>query len=404
MDIATFEALRAPTGVGADTLAAAVAGYGNVDEFALGTQLRREHPPELVAAALTQARLRNRAVQKFAPADAARMYFTVDGYEQATRAPVAAHRAERIATTLGSAAHVADLCCGIGGDLIELTRAGLEVTGIEADTVTAAVCAANVHALGLGAHARVLEADATARDLSPFAAVTCDPARRNARGRTFDPHAYRPPWSFVEALLADTACVKVAPGIPHARVPSGVEAEWVSDRGEVKEAALWSGAFVASACRRRATLLPTGATLTDADDPGTAAVRAPGRYLYEPDGAVIRAGLVTAVAAMVGGWLLDSSIAYVASDQLVHTDFAHGYEIVDVLPYDDKALRRYVREHRIGALTVKKRGVGVVPERLRATVKPRGEAAAIFVVTRVAGRAVVLVAQPLEPAKAGPAR
>src|SRR5690606_10226122 len=164
-----------------------------------------------------------------------------------------------------------------------------------------------------------------------------------------------------------------APGIPHARVPSGVEAEWVSDRGEVKEAALWSGAFVASACRRRATLLPTGATLTDADDPGTAAVRAPGRYLYEPDGAVIRAGLVTAVAAMVGGWLLDSSIAYVASDQLVHTDFAHGYEIVDVLPYDDKALRRYVREHRIGALTVKKRGVGVVPERLRATVKPRGE-------------------------------
>jgi hypothetical protein len=130
--------------------------------------------------------------------------------------------------------------------------------------------------------------------------------------------------------LQGDAGVKVAPGLPHGLVPAGVEAEWVSDNGDVKEVALWSGAL-AGESRRRATLLravpssggadPDGATgtftLTETDDPGDPGVRTPGRYVYEPDGAVIRAGLVTAVAAIVDGWLLDSSIAYVSGDAFV---------------------------------------------------------------------------------------
>ncbi|SEF08451.1 class I SAM-dependent methyltransferase [Jiangella alba] len=390
MERATFDALRSVEGAG--LLAEASAAYGREDEFALGTRLRRAHAPDLVAAALTQARLRARAVDKFAPADAARMFFTVDGYEQATRVRVARHRAERLAAALGRGATVADLCCGIGGDLVELARAGLTVTGVEADELTAAVAAANAAALGVPAQVR--HADATTTDRTGYAAVVCDPARRGGRGRVFDPDAYRPPWSFVLELLAATACVKVAPGLPHERIPGGVEAEWVSERGEVKEAALWSGDLACDGVRRRATLLPSGATLTDRDDPGPV-VRPLGAYLYEPDGAVIRAGLVTAAAARVGGGLLDPSIAYVTADAAVGTPFARGYRVLDTLPYDVKALRRYVRDHGIGVLTVKKRGVGVEPEKLRAAVRPRGERTATFVVTRVAGAATVLVADPL---------
>lgn len=392
MDLDSVRGLLTPDG--AAVLAEATRAYGNEDDFALGTRLRRDHPPELVAAALTQARLRARATDKFDAPDAARMLFTTDGYEQSTRASVARHRAARLAGVLGGAS-VGDLCCGVGGDLIALARAELEVTGVDADPVTVAVANANVTALGLGHTARVAEADVTTVDRAPFAAVTCDPSRRTTRGRTFDPDAYRPPWTFVRELLAGTACVKVAPGIPHDRVPPGVEAEWVSERGEVKEAALWSGALTSSPVRRRATLLPGAETLTDADDPGPGAPRPPGRYLYEPDGAVIRAGLVTAVADIVDGWLLDPSIAYVGSDQRVETPFARGYEVVDTLPYDVKALRRYVRDQGIGALTIKKRGVGVVPEKLRATVRPRGDGEATFIVTRVSGRATVLVTRPL---------
>ncbi|TDC49167.1 SAM-dependent methyltransferase [Jiangella ureilytica] len=392
MQTATFEALLTPAG--AALLAEATAAYGREDEFALGTRLRRSHPGELVAAALTQARLRARAADKFEPADAARMFFTVDGYEQATRVAVARHRASRLAAASGAGAAVADLCCGIGGDLVELARAGLAVTGVEADPLTAAMAAANVAALELTDAARVECGDATAVDRTAFAAVVCDPARRGSRGRVFDPGAYRPPWPFVLELLAATACVKVAPGIPHDLLPGGVEAEWVSERGEVKEAALWSGGLAPGGVQRRATLLPSGATLTDRDDPGPV-VRPLGGFLYEPDGAVIRAGLVTAAAALVGGGLVDPSIAYVTADDAVATPFARGYRVVDTLPYDVKTLRRYVREQGIGILTVKKRGVGVEPEKLRAAVRPQGDAVATFVVTRVAGKATVIVAEPL---------
>jgi SAM-dependent methyltransferase len=349
--------------------------------------------------------LRQRARAKFDADDAARMFFTADGLEQATRASVSAHRVARFA---GVGGPVADLCCGIGGDLIALARrgsaapgvnvsgaadvAGASVTGVDLDPLTAAVAQANAEELGLAA--TVVEADATTLDRTPFSAVMCDPSRRNPRGRVFDPDSYRPAWSFVEELLRESACVKVAPGIGHGQIPTGVEAEWVSERGEVKEAALWAGALANPGVRRRATLLPDGATVTDADAPDDPAVAPPGRWLIEPDGAVIRAGLVTAVAAEAGGWLLDRQIAYVSTDTAPATLLGRAYEIVDRLPYDAKRLRAYVRDRDIGTLTIKKRGVGITPEALRRDLRPRGGNQATLVVTRLQGRAAVLVVVP----------
>src|SRR5690606_35975959 len=98
---------------GQRVLATACADYDEHRVVALATSLRRNHPADLVAAALTQAELRRRARAKFG-ADADSMYFTPDGLEQATRASVAAHRARRFAG-LGPAS-VVDLGCGIGGD------------------------------------------------------------------------------------------------------------------------------------------------------------------------------------------------------------------------------------------------------------------------------------------------
>jgi SAM-dependent methyltransferase len=392
VDVETFELLRTPAG--RELLAEAVASYGTEGDFTLGTRLRRSHPPALVAAALTQARLRQRARAKFDPADAARMFFTVDGLEQATRASVSAHRAARFAGINGP---VADLCCGIGGDLIALARSGsavtgVDVTGVDLDPLTAAVAQANAEELGLAA--TVIEADVTSFDRTPFSAVMCDPSRRTARGRVFDPDSYRPAWSFVEGLLRESACVKVAPGIRHDHVPAGVEAEWISERGEVKEAAMWAGALAIPGVRRRATLLPGAVTVTDADAPDDPAVAPPGRWLIEPDGAVIRAGLVTAVAAEVDGWLLDRQIAYVSTDTAPATRLGRAYEIVDQLPYDTKRLRSYVRDRGIGTLTIKKRGVGITPEALRRDLRPRGGNEATLVVTRTQGRATVLVVVP----------
>jgi hypothetical protein len=187
--------------------------------------------------------------------------------------------------------------------------------------------------------------------------------------------------------------VKVAPGIPHALVPDGVEAEWVSDHGEVKEAALWSGRL--ATVRRRATVIGHGglATLTDDDDPG-GEVRAVGGFLYEPDGAVIRAGLVTAVSAGVNGGLVDEHIAYVTSDESFHTPFARGYRVLEELPYRERPLRAALRERGIGRLTIKKRGVDVVPEQLRKRLALAGDDEATLVLTRVAGQGTALLVAP----------
>ncbi len=385
MDLDSFRWLLTDPG---QALLGRASELGDKDPLRAQAALRRTATPEHAAAALTQVELRRRAQPKFGE-DAARMYFTPEGLEQATRHRVAEHRSGRLrafeTTTL------IDLGCGIGGDLVAAARAGITCAGVDLDPVRVAVAEANLAALGLpGA---VMVSDALHVDTSPFDVAFADPARRSGRGRTFRVGDWTPPWSFVETLLARDACVKVAPGIPHALVPAGVEAEWVSDRGDVKEAALWSGRLATT--QRRATVIGEGglATLTDEDDPG-ADVRPVGAFLYEPDGAVVRAGLVTAVAAGVDGGLVDEHIAYVTSDGSFRTPFARGYRVVEELPYREKRLRAALRERGIGRLTIKKRGVDIVPEQLRKRLALSGDHEATVVLTRVAGQGTALLVEP----------
>lgn len=392
MDLATVERLLSPEGRRAVDRAVQVHAE-EPDPVRAVAALRREVAPDLAAAAMTQATLREAARAKLGD-DAVLMWFTPDALEQCTRAEVAAHRAARV--SFASPTSVVDLGCGIGGDLVALARrnapTGTPTAGVDLDPVRAALARANLEALGLPGAVSV--GDATALDLTPFGLVVADPARRTARGRTFDPDAYVPPWGWVESLLRRPSVVKVAPGIPHDRVPAGAEAEWVSWRGEVKEAAIWAPSLATTS--RRATVIRPGglATLTAEDDPG-AEVGAVGRWLYEPDGAVIRAGLVTAVAAQVGGRLLDPHIAYLSADVGAATPYATAYEVLEELPYAEKRLRAALRERRVGRLTIKKRGVDVVPEVLRKRLALSGDQEGTIVLTRVAGRASVLSVRPV---------
>ena len=393
MDLETFQWL-----LGADgqrLLERATHIYVDVDgdpvRSAAGVR-RVESDPDRAAAALTQVRLRARAVAKFGD-EAVAMYFTPDALEQATRTRVAAHRAGRLAAA--QPASVIDLGCGIGGDLIAFARAGLTAAGVDLDPVRAAIAAANLSALGLPGATQV--ADATTLDLSAFAVAFADPARRGARGRSFRVDDWTPPWPFVESLLRRVSVVKVAPGLPHDLIPDGVEAEWVSDDGEVKEASLWSGHLASTS--RRATVIGSGglATLTEADDPWQGRerpVRDLGMFLYEPDGAVIRAGLVTAVAAGVEGGLIDEHIAWVTSNASFHTPFAKGYQVLEEVPFREKPLRAALRERSIGSLTIKTRGVDVGPETLRKKLALRGDNTATLVLTRLRDRGIALLVKP----------
>ncbi|MET9426883.1 methyltransferase domain-containing protein [Streptomyces sp. NPDC003036] len=386
-DLAAFSALLTDEG---QALLAALRDYDPSQELAVASRLRRDHPADLVTAALAQARLRQRAVAKFGASDAYRMYFTPNGVEQSTRASVGAHRAARF-RELGVRG-VADLCCGIGGDAIALARAGIRVLAVDRDPLTAETARANAEALDLADLIEVRCADVTEVDTSAYDAVFVDPARRGGRGRVFDPEAYSPPlsWAVGTALEAPRAALKIAPGIPHETVPPEAEAEWISDGGDVKEAVLWFGTRPGAVT---ATLLPGPHTLTGRGLPNPP-VREVGRYLYEPDGAVIRAHLVAEVAEELGGGLLDETIAYITADELRPTPYATAYEITDRLPFNVKKLKSLLREREVGNLTVKKRGSAVEPEELRRKLKPKGPNAATVFLTRVAGAPTMLIGRP----------
>jgi SAM-dependent methyltransferase len=392
----TFQLLRTAAGTTALT---AATGQNGADPLAAASALRASGiDPALAAAALTQADLRRRAAGKFG-SDAERMYFTRPGLEQATRRVVADRRARRLASALTSTSSeplVADLGCGIGADALALARAGLRVDAVEADPLTADVASANAEALGLAD--RIV---AVTHQLDDVNAVFCDPARRTAGGRrVFSPAAYSPPWDFVTGLPARVqhTVLKLAPGLDHDLIPAGAEAEWVSVDSDVVEAAIWCGPLA---------VVPRRATLVRGDQvvelTGTGAVQAPvappppagRRYLYDPDGAVVRAHLVAEYAAMIGGALADQSIAYVYTDSPVPTPYGRGYEIVEALPVAVKRLRAVLRSHRIGRLTIAKRGSALDVEWLRRELRLCGDEEATLILTRVAGAPAAWLCRPV---------
>lgn len=342
--------------------------------------------PTLAAAALTQATLRRAAVGKFGAA-AGSMFFTRTGLEQATRAPVSTARAARLARA--GVTTVADLGCGIGADSRAFALAGLSVLAVETDPGTAAVARANLR----GLDATVVTGDATTVDLSAVDAAFCDPARRTAGGRrVFSPAGLSPPWEFAVGLLESLpfGVLKLAPGIPHDLIPAGAEAAWVSVDGDLVEAALWSPSL--AEVPRRATVFRAG-TAHELTGPGT--VQAPPggvrRYVFDPDGAVTRAGLVAEFAETVDGVLADPQIAFVYADHPAQTPFARCLEVVDEVPVATKKLRAALRAHGIGRLEIRKRGSAQDVEKLRHELRLSGDGAGVLLLTKIADRSAALL-------------
>jgi SAM-dependent methyltransferase len=378
--VETLDRLR--SSVGAAALVAA-AELIDRDPLAAASAMRAAgFDPDIAAGALTQARLRRRAEAKFGP-DAGQLFFTRPGLEQATRSVVARRRAARLAAA--GVTSVADLGCGIGADTIALARAGLRVLAVEADPATAAIAESNVDSLGLSA--TVVCADATTIDLSEVDAVFCDPARRDTvrAGRVFDPQAYSPPWSFVAGLADRVAAtvVKTAPGLDHANIPAGAEAEWV-------ECALWFGPL-ATVPRRASLLTRDGwAELTGSGD-RPARVGPIGRYVTDPDPAVVRAHLLAEYAETVDGVLADPHIAYVFTDRPSSGPYGRCFEIIEPLPFALKQLRAALRERGIGKLEILKRGLGVDPARMRRELRLVGPHAATVILARLGDRPTALL-------------
>lgn len=397
MDLAELTALITPEGL---RLVDELGPLDSTDDVAAAVSRLRAAglAPDLVSAAVGQARLRTRARAKFGPF-ADRMLFTRAGLEQATRLEIGARHAGRFRDA--GVTRVADLGSGIGGDSLAFAGIGLDVLAVDADEITAAIAAYNLAPFG----ATVRHTRAEEVDLDGIDAVWLDPARRTA-GHTettrVGADAWTPSLDWVFGLAERMpAGIKLGPAFDRSLLPAGsdshpVEAQWISVDGSTIELVVWTGPLARPGVRRSALVVRGGsaAELTASGDADDAAVRDLGAYVHEPEGAVIRARLIGEVARGLNAGMLDPKIAYLTSDAAATGEFApfvQSFRVRESLPNDVKALGRALRERGIGTLEIKKRGVDVDPATLRTRLKLRGDASATLIITRVGAARLTLL-------------
>jgi hypothetical protein len=370
------------------------------------TALRRRWTREEAAAALEQARLRERASTKFPRA--AEMFFEREALEQGTGERIARWRARRYADR----DQVADLACGLGGDALALA-AVTRVIAVDRDPLRLALLRENARICGV-AH-RIALLQGSVPEAAPRAsAAFADPARRAAGSggavrRTRSLAAMSPPLADLLLLSERIPAmgIKLSPALDERELAAALagrphELEFLSDGGECREAVLWLGDLVTAA--RRASVLPAGATRATGrtgdgatgGSEGCVAASAPvGAYLYEPDAAVVRAHLVGLVAEELAAWTLDARIAYLSADRLVSTPLATAYRVREALPFHLRRVGEALAACGYGDVVVKKRGFPVEPEAIRRQLLPRlrGEGTALLFLTRVGEKHLAIIAE-----------
>lgn len=367
---------------------------------------RRKLAPREQAFRDWQERLRGRATKKFPlvekmPGDDALMLFAETLLQQASSLAIGRYKAQRFA----GVGPIADLCCGLGGDLIALAEVG-EAVGVDRHPVAAMLARHNLAAYGLSA--KVVESDVEAFDLESVAAWHVDPDRRTATSperssRTVHLESFSPDVAWLRDALQrrPDACVKLAPATP---VPDDLASlaarEWIGAEGETKQQLLWAGRFREEGADRVATLLDDAGqpiarfASTDGDEETCELAEAPGAFAYEPHSALLTAGLAERWAASHGLERVAFGVEYFVGAASIDSPWSSCFAIEEELPFDRRKLKAWLRERSVGTLEIKVRRARVVPEELRRELKvPGDETRTLLIYAEPSGKHRVLIAK-----------
>jgi THUMP domain-like len=389
VDLDTFRTLLTPAGQ--EAIEDAQGRSPREGDFLAHFQsLSRSYPAELARAALETAILRAEANQKFLFAK--KLYLTREAMQQASSYEVSSYRAKRYQPF----ERLVDVACSIGGDTLALAAVAPTI-GVDRDPLRLAMAQANMIPFSLGERTAFLQVDL--RDPLPFAsasgtALFFDPGRRVDQRRIYTVNDYQPPLNVIRDWLPSFPAlgVKVSPGVDLSEVEGyDAEIEFISLNGDLKEAVLWFGPL--KTVTRRATLLPSGHSLTS-NGIEELPISEPRKWIYEPDPAILRAGLVADLGAELEAYQLDPDIAYLTTDRCLQTPFARAWQVEAWLPFNLKRLRDYLRKHKVGRVTVKKRGSPLEPEELIHALRLSGDAQRVIFLTHLLGRPIVVVALP----------
>ncbi len=360
---------------------------------ALVAQLRQELSPSRAHLVMDQIELRHRAGQKFQAAE--QMFFTRKLLEQATDEATARYKAGRYPA--GSS--IIDLCCGLGGDLLALAGRGKAV-GFDIDPVATLLAATNCERLAAGrGSARVGDARSVALD--PGTLWHIDPDRRAGGPRSTQLQYWQPDGDALNRLIArhPDGAMKLAPAtdLP-AEIAVHAEREWIGQPRTCRQQVAWLGRLARSPGAHTATVLgrgPAGSTasITGQPDQGVDVAATVGRYLHEPQAAILASRLTGALAASLELAAIVPGVAYLTSDHRIDADpRVATFEVASVMPFDLKRLKAELRRRKIGRLEIKHRGLQLDPERLRKRLRVPGDAAACLLIagTRPGGTVAIL--------------
>ena len=357
-------------------------------EFQLQKQLRETYSQEMVRAALTLSELRMRGRSKFSKAD--QMWFDRKSLEQATPELVSQHKAARFSGT------VYDFCCGMGGDLIALAKHA-RVTGVDLEPVLCQFAQWNSEVYGVADSVSVLNSRLEEiRDRE--GRLHIDPDRRpHSGGKVIRIEDYLPGLETLLELIEQFqgGAIKLSPASNFAGKFPGTEAELISLNGECKEATIWFGDLAGDQEYRATAISRTGEVHSIAGHPMDAFVEItePGAYIYDPDPAVVRSGLLDVAADQFGVSRLDPEEEYLTSAEVVESPFFRRFRILDELPNNDRDLKKYFRSADFGQLEIKCRRIPVSIEALRRKLSLKGEAAGVLIIARLRGKSRALICE-----------
>lgn len=370
----------------------AIASYKG-KELGLQKSLRATYDDHIVRAALILHDLRKRAASKFSRAP--EMWFDRTGLEQSTSEAVANYKARRFT------GDVVDICSGIGGDSIAIA-ANVDVTSIDRVAARNQCLVWNAAVYGVADAINVESREATVAD-AEGKLVHIDPDRRaGPRGRSLRIDDLEPGPDFLRELMAKArgGAIKLSSASNFRGSFDDAEVELISSGGECKEATVWFGELQTD-CTTRATCVATGETISGHLSYDMGEVSPPRRYIFDPDAALVRSGLLDQFCLEHQISRLDAEEEYLTADELLKTGFLPGvFEVTGEFPNDGKALRKHLRQSNVGRVEIKSRRIPTDVEKLRRSLKLKGSQAATIIIARVCGRAKVFVGKRITMADA----
>ena len=346
-----------------------------------------DNPDKPIKEMLSQIKLQKRNLNKLPISN--ELLFTEQGAQQATSWKLAKYHA----TKFKAFNKVADLCCGIGVDLINIAKEKEQVYAIDLDADILKIAKYNCKSQNLN---NIKFISGKAEEFNQQVdAIFIDPDRRPGRNRRIAPEEYSPPFSKIMELrnICPNIAVKLSPAIDYIRLNLPIDStlEFVSENGTLKEILLCMGDLATENCERKAVLLPTNLTLQNSN--AKIKITEIQKYLFEPDPAIIRAGLVQEMGNKIGYNLIDSKLALLTGSHILQSEFGKVFEVEEIMKFDLKKVRKYVRENKIGELIIKTRGFPESVERFRKKIKLKGKKSVVMFILRKGDDHIIVFAQ-----------